>query len=135
MPCTGATSEPPSHNESFNKDQTLFLIDLMGQKLEEDGGELPKTLKELNAKVKMDKRSKKLLWKEMAATLSEYFEVSFKPDRVTWKWATLKDAYEKTKDNNHTTGKGGMHFQFYSEMEELLGSHHDIPCCWYSRWL
>lgn len=113
-------------NECFTRDQTLFLIDLMRQKLEEDGGELPKTLKELNAKVKMGKGSKKQMWKEMAGKLSDHFKVTFDPDKVARKWGTLEEAYKKIKDNNRNTGKGTMRFQFYNEMEELLGGHHDI---------
>ncbi|KAK0148850.1 hypothetical protein N1851_010704 [Merluccius polli] len=121
-----STTEAIPRNECFNKDQTLFLIDLMRQKLVEDGGELPKTLKELNSKVKMGKGSKKLMWKDMAGKLSELFKVSFDPDKVARKWGTLEEAYKKIKDNNRTTGKGTMRFQFYNEMEELLGGHHDI---------
>lgn len=120
MPEGGATEAIP-RNESFTRDQTLFLIDLMRQKLVEDGNELPKTLKELNTKVKMGKGSKKMMWKEMAGKLSEHFKESFDPDKVA-----RKEAYKKIKDNNRTTGKGAMRSQFYNEMEELLGGHHDI---------
>lgn len=38
---------------------------------------------------------------------------------------TLVDAYKKVKDNNKNTGKGAMRFQFYSEMDDLLGGQHD----------
>lgn len=122
MPAT----DPQPHNECFTRDQTLFLIDLMRSKLEEDGSELPKTLRELNARVKAGKGSKKAMWKEMAVKLSDHFKVFFDPDRVARKWGTLEEAYKKIKDNNRTTGKGALCFQFYEEMEQLLGGHHDI---------
>ncbi|XP_044066878.1 uncharacterized protein LOC122882950 [Siniperca chuatsi] len=40
MPCTSAASAPlpPQQRCSFNREQTLFLIDLMRQKLEAEGG-------------------------------------------------------------------------------------------------
>ncbi len=34
--------------------------------------------------------------------------------------------FSESKDNNSTTGKGALRFQFYDEMEQLLGEHHDI---------
>lgn len=33
---------------------------------------------------------------------------------------------KKIKDNNRSTGKGVMRFQFYAELENLLGEKHDI---------
>lgn len=42
------------------------------------------------------------------------------------KWATLEDAYKKAVDNNASTGKGPTKFQFFKEMGELIGGHHDI---------
>lgn len=65
-------------------------------------------------------------WKERPAKLSDHFKLSFKPDGVAWKWGTLEEAYKRVKDNNHNTGNGGMRFQLYDMMEELLGGHHDI---------
>lgn len=126
MPCTSAASAPLSSNDSFNREQTLFLIDLMRQKREADGGEIPKNLAELNARVKMGKGSKKLMGKEVAAKLSDHFKLSFEPDRVARKWATLEEAYKKVKDNNCNTNKGQIHFQYYDVMEELLGGHHYV---------
>lgn len=42
------------------------------------------------------------------------------------KWATLEDAFKKIKDNNKSTVQGVIKLNFYSEMEELIGSKHDI---------
>ncbi|KAL2076319.1 hypothetical protein ACEWY4_028071 [Coilia grayii] len=120
------TSAAVPRNEVFTKDQTLFLIDLMRQRLEEDGGEAPKSLKELNARIKMGKGSKKVMWKEMAEKLGGHFHEHFDPEKVARKWGTLEEAYKKVKDNNRGTGRSAMRFQYFNEMEELLGGHHDI---------
>lgn len=66
------------------------------------------------------------MWKEMAVKLSDHFKVVFNLNRVARKWGTLEEAYRKMKDNNRTTGKGALHFQFYEEMEQHFGGHHNI---------
>lgn len=38
----------------------------------------------------------------------------------------LHDAYKKVRDNNKSTGKGPMQFQFFTEMDDLLGGQHDV---------
>ncbi|KAM3620608.1 uncharacterized protein V6R79_025890 [Siganus canaliculatus] len=113
-------------NEGFNRDQTLFLIDLMRQHLETEGDGLPKTLTELNSRLKSARSSKRNLWKETAEKLSNHFAEYFCPDKVARKWNTLSDAYKKIKDNNRVTGKGTIRFQFFGEMDDLLGGQHDI---------
>ncbi|KAL7406861.1 hypothetical protein ABVT39_027605 [Epinephelus coioides] len=62
----------------------------------------------------------------MAAKLTNHFGVVFGPDKVARKWGTLEESYKRIKDNNRTTGQGTMRFQFYAQMEELLGGHHDV---------
>ena len=42
------------------------------------------------------------------------------------KWNTLVDAYKKIKNNNKATGKGAIRFQFFKEMDDLLGGQHDV---------
>jgi len=63
---------------------------------------------------------------DIAAKLSSQFKETFNPDKVARKWATLEEAYKKIKDNNRTTGQGTMRFQFFTEMEILLGGKHVI---------
>lgn len=46
---TSPFSTPLPPNESFNREQTLFLTDLMHQQLEVDGSDLTRILKELNS--------------------------------------------------------------------------------------
>nr|XP_033475596.1 uncharacterized protein LOC117252648 isoform X2 [Epinephelus lanceolatus] len=123
---TEVPNVPMQVNEVFTRDLTLFLIDLMRHRMEEDGGDLPRSLKELNARVRLGKRSKKQMWQEMAAKLTNHFGVVFGPDKVARKWGTLEESYKRIKDNNRTTGQGTMRFQFYAQMEELLGGHHDV---------
>lgn len=72
---TSAARSPLPHTDSLNREQNSLLIDLIRQKLEA-GGEIPKNLAELNARVKTGKGSKKTMWKEMAA------KRSLEPDRV-----------------------------------------------------
>ena len=117
---------PAPANEGFNKEHTLFLIDLMRQNLAAEGEGLPKTLQDLNSRLKITRANKKMLWKEAAQKLGGHFEQTFCPDKVARKWHTLVDAYKKVKDNNRSTGKGTMRFQFYFEMDDLLADNHDV---------
>ncbi|XP_028971856.1 uncharacterized protein LOC105027433 [Esox lucius] len=117
---------PIQANEGFTKDQTLFFIELMRRHIEAEGEGLPKTLKDLNTRLKSAKANKKQLWKDTAETLGRHFKQSFCPDKVARKWGTLVDGYKKVKDNITTTGKGAMRFQFYTEMDDLLGGQHDV---------
>lgn len=117
---------PPPQSEAFNKEQALFLIDLMRQQLEADGESLLGALKELNPRVKSDKSRKKHVWREMATRLSKHFGQTFHPDHVASKWYALEDEYKKVKDDNRTSGREGEAFEYFSEMEELLGGHHDV---------
>ncbi|XP_056600333.1 uncharacterized protein LOC130418293 isoform X1 [Triplophysa dalaica] len=125
-PSTSPSLQPVTANESFSKEQTLFLIDIMRQHIERKGKGLPKSLEELIARLKSTRGTKKDLWKDAANKLTIHFMLSFSPERVARKWNTLVDAFKKIKDNHKTTGKGPVRFQFYSEMEALLGGKHDV---------
>lgn len=57
---------------------------------------------------------------------TEQFNVQFDQAKVARKWATLEDAFKKMKDNNKSTGRGVIKFEFYTEMEELFGSNRDV---------
>ncbi|XP_028302148.1 uncharacterized protein LOC114463086 isoform X3 [Gouania willdenowi] len=113
-------------NEGFSREQTLFFIDLMRQHLETEADGLPKTLKELNSRLKSARSNLRSLWKETAETLSSHFSESFCPDKVARKWNTLIEAYRKIKENNKDTGRGNIRFRFFPEMDELLAGQHDV---------
>ncbi|CAM4610417.1 unnamed protein product [Leuciscus chuanchicus] len=113
----GATAPLPSNaplpataslvaNETFLKDQTLFLIDLMRLQTEAEGKGLPRSLHDLNHRLKLVRKSKKLLWEDITGKLSHHFKQTFVQDKVARKWNTLVEAYKK--------------------MDDLLGGHHDI---------
>ncbi|XP_062398357.1 uncharacterized protein LOC134088416 isoform X2 [Sardina pilchardus] len=110
-------------NESFNKDQTLFLIDLMRQLVITEGEGLPKTLEELNGRLKS---AKKRLWEDAAEQLSSHFLEYFNPDVVARKWSSLVQGYKNVRDRDRITGqRNSMRFQFYSDIDELLEVQHD----------
>ncbi|XP_061587389.1 uncharacterized protein LOC133452174 isoform X2 [Cololabis saira] len=113
-------------SEGFTRGQTLFLIDLMRQHLETEADGLPKTLMELNSRLKSARSNKKTLWMETAEKLSIQFSVFFCPDKVASKWNTIVDAYKNIKDNNNSTGIGTRRFKFFGEMDDLLGGQHDV---------
>ncbi|TSL34601.1 hypothetical protein Baya_6814 [Bagarius yarrelli] len=115
---------PP--NESFNREQTRFLIDLIRSQLEADGRGLPRTFKELNYRLKSAKGQKKNLWVDMANKLSKHFMETFDPSKVARKWYTLEDGYKKVLEHNSVSSPTRTRFQFFTEMEELLDGHHDI---------
>lgn len=117
---------PLPQNETFNKEQTLFLIDLMRQQLEAEGESLLGALKELNPRIKSAKSRKKHMWREMATRLSKHFRQTFNPDHVARKWYSLEDEYKKAKDGSATTSQEAVTVEFFSEMEELLGGLDDV---------
>ncbi|KAF1389920.1 hypothetical protein PFLUV_G00052580 [Perca fluviatilis] len=122
---------PPTHlpmrkHDVFTKEHTLFILDLMRLHQEREGEGLPKSMKDLNSRLKLGRRNKKDLWADMAAKLTEQLKETFCPDKVSRKWCTLVQGYKKVKDNNASTGKGPMHFQFFPEMDDLLGAQHDV---------
>ncbi|KAG7330158.1 hypothetical protein KOW79_006380 [Hemibagrus wyckioides] len=123
---TALSAEPFPPNESFNKEQTRFLIDLVRSQLEADGRGLPRTLKELNYRLKSAKGQKKNLWLDMASKLSKQFMETFDPSKVARKWYTLEDGYKKVLEHNSISSPTKTRFQFFTEMEELLDGHHDI---------
>lgn len=113
-------------NEGFNRDQTLFFIDLMRKYLETEDRGLPKTLKEVNSRLKSARSNKKNLWKETSEKLSSHFSESFCPEKVARKWNTLVDGYKKIKDTNRSMRQGPIRFQFFREMDDILGGHHNV---------
>lgn len=123
---TSPSVEPLPPNESFNKEQTRFLIDLIRNQLEADGRGLPRTFKELNYRLKSAKGQKKNLWMDMANKLSKHFMETFDPSKVARKWYTLEDGYKKVLEHNSTSSQTKTRFQFFTEMEELLDGHQDI---------
>ncbi|XP_076126674.1 uncharacterized protein LOC143106301 [Alosa pseudoharengus] len=119
---TFSQSDPPvpmPPNESFTRNQTVFLIDLMRHHIFNEGEGLPKTLHELNTRLKSAKGSNKLLWEDAAEQLSSQFMESFLPSKVYRKWHTLLEGYTKARDSVRNMGKD-TRFKFYSEMDELL---------------
>ena len=113
-------------NEGFNKEQTLFLIHLMGIHLEVEGEGPAKSLNDLNRRLRLGKKTKRRLWEEMAVKLSRRFKERFQKEKVARKWLTLVEGYKKCKDINTLTGRGPVRFQFYTEMDELIGGSHDV---------
>ncbi|KAF1376245.1 hypothetical protein PFLUV_G00208830 [Perca fluviatilis] len=120
------TPLPMQKHDVFTKEHTLFLIDMMRLHLEREGEGLPKSLTDLNCQLKLGRKNKKDLWADMALALIEQFKETFYPDKVSRKWCTLVQGYKKVKDNNASTGKGLMRFQFFGEMDGLLGAQHDV---------
>ena len=113
-------------NEGFTKHQTLFLIDLMRRHIEAEGDGPPKSLNELKARLKSARSSKTQLWKDAAEKLSIHFSETFCPTKVARKWNTLTEAYRKLKDSNKSAGRDAVRFQFFSQMDELLGPRRDV---------
>ena len=98
----------------------------MGIHLAVEGEGPAKTFDDLNRRMRLGKKTKKLLWEEMAAKLSTQFGEDFHPNKVARKGLTLVQGYKKVKDHNASTGKGPGRFQFLKEMGGLLGGHHDV---------
>jgi hypothetical protein len=67
-----------------------------------------------------------MMWLEIATELSKAFEMVFDIDKVRRKWQTLTDGYKCFVDNKQKTGSARTKFEFAEEMDELLGSRHDI---------
>ncbi|KAL2091989.1 hypothetical protein ACEWY4_011787 [Coilia grayii] len=114
-------------NDSFSKEQTVFLIDLVRQYIEAQGVGLPKTIKDLNARLTTVHGRRRELWKVAAQKLRDHFNKIFCPDRVARKWNTLIEGYQRIQKSNRLTGKGSIRFIWYSEIDELLDKNNDDP--------
>ena len=108
---------PRPKHENFTKEETLFLIALMKRHLDNDGLGVPDSIEEMNKRLKSVFDSMKVLWKNAAQRLSDRYKLSFCPERVGRKWETLKEGYQMAQERGKETTK----FQFYSEMDHLLG--------------
>ncbi|KAK6165932.1 hypothetical protein SNE40_022738 [Patella caerulea] len=106
-------------NEHFTKPQVLFFIELIRPYLLEDG-ELPNSITALENRMKFGRGQKGLLWNEIAAKMTKEYSETFTKEKVCRKWQTLVDGYKKAKENIGIS-KRACRFQFYSEMEELVG--------------
>ncbi|CAL8309356.1 unnamed protein product [Boreogadus saida] len=118
--CEVEPTAPLPVHEGFTKEQTLFLIQQIRLEL---GGEGPVTVTsfdDLNRRLRSGKKSKKVLWEEMAAKLAGQFGEHFLQEKVCRKWLTLTEGYKKVKENTALTGRGPVRFQFYKEMDEMV---------------
>ena len=106
-------------------DETKFLIATMRPYIELND-ELPSTLSELEKRIKLGKGNKKNMWKEICEAMTFKFYLQFDPKRISRKWQTLIDGYKKAIDNNSKTGQAPSKFQWFDEMDQLLGGRHDI---------
>ncbi|XP_016116676.1 AP-5 complex subunit beta-1-like [Sinocyclocheilus grahami] len=59
-----------------------FWMKAKREHLESDGNELPRSLQELNTRIKRGKRAKQKLWEEMACRLTAKFGLVFSPAKV-----------------------------------------------------
>jgi len=88
--------------------------------------DLPTTLAGLNEKINLGKCNKRYLWKDFAQKLSLAHDKTFLPEKVKRKWHRLIESFKKAKDNNNSTGRATSKFQFFKEIDSLIGDHHDI---------
>ena len=112
-------------HEIWTGNETKFLISSITDFVKENDV-LPKSITELERRIKFGKGNKKNMWIEIAQALTFKFELVFDAKRVARKWQTLSDGYKKALDNNNKTGQGPSRFQWMSEMDELLGERHDV---------
>ena len=83
-------------------------------------------MQQLQERIRTEHGKKKCLWGAVAGKLTEEFCQYFDAGKVTRAGHTLVDGYKHAKDNNTRTGKAPLRYQFYNQMEELLGGRHDI---------
>jgi len=112
---------------AWSVSETKFLITIMGEFLKDNDSEsMPQSLVDLEKRIKNSKGKKKNLWKEFSEHLTIKFQRSFDPKQVSRKWQTLVDGYKKAIDNNKSTGKAPSKFAWLTEMNNLIGSRHDV---------
>jgi len=58
--------------------------------------------------------------------LSAKFGNLFSAKHVGRKWQTLVDGYKKAVQNNSTTGRAPSRFAWLKEMDDIIGSRHDV---------
>ena len=98
----------------------------MREHIDAEGSSLPTSMQQLQERIRTGRGKKKFLWGAVAGKLTEEFGQYFDAGKVARKWQTLIDGFKHAKDNNTSTGKAPMRYQFYTQMEELLGGRHDI---------
>ena len=81
---------------------------------------------ELEKNIKLGRGRQKELFRQLADKLSAATGKFFCVARVQRKWQTLMDGYKKAKLNDSETGKSPSNFFFFSHMQQLIGSRHDI---------
>ncbi|KAJ8048514.1 hypothetical protein HOLleu_00863 [Holothuria leucospilota] len=112
-------------HEIWTTDETRFLIQAMRMYLEEEENK-PRSLAELEHKIKLGKARQRITWIKVAEQMSDAFGKKIESRRVSRKWQTLMDAFKKALINNKTTGSSPSKFSYFKEMLELLGERHDI---------
>ncbi|KAK6176129.1 hypothetical protein SNE40_014470 [Patella caerulea] len=100
----------PIHNV-WTCEETLYLISLMQGHIE-NYDEMPKSIAELENKIRLGRGKQRQLWAEFTEKLCTTFEKEFDSKRVARKWQTLIDGFKKVVLNNFTTGKAPTKFAF-----------------------
>jgi len=76
-----------------------------------DMNDTPKSIAELDRKVRLGRGRKKALWTEISEQLSVKFGKLFSAKHVGRKWQTLVDGYKKAvQNNNNNTGRAPSRF-------------------------
>lgn len=126
---TSDTNSIPK-NDRFERKHTLFLISLMEAEIRKNEDGLPKSIADLEKRMRLGKGKKKAMWQNLADKMTEQFSEIFTFERVARKWGVQVDAFKNCNLKNRTTGNGTTRFEFFNEMHELIGDRHDInfPC-------
>ena len=123
---TNMTDEKIKMHDIWIKEDTMFLINAMREYVSDENNEKPKTLLELENKIRRGRGNKKAIWNDISEKLSTAFKKHYDTKRVARKWQTLIDALKEALLNNNSTGKSPSKFAYLSEMQDLLGCKHDI---------
>ena len=73
-----------------------------------------------------DKFCKQTVWKRLAEKLSSDREKTITTDQCIGKWKGLKSMYKKVKDHNNTSGNGRKDWEYFDDMDKILGGRPEI---------
>ena len=91
-----------------------------------EGDEMPKSMAELQDRIKKGKGRKKDMWVGISNSLGRAFGENFEWERVCRKWNTLVAGYKEAKQRRSLSGHSPSRFEFYEEMNSLTGHKHDV---------
>jgi len=91
--------------DGFTKNETIYFIHLMREHFQENYNDLPTSIAQLQERINLGKRKKKLLWQALALKMTIHFEKRFQPEKLQRKWKGLQNSFKKLRPTMKCRGE------------------------------